>query len=149
MFNLNYCIMTRTEKIRILKNSECLRMFKDSEYGHYKLKWMSNFNLEYLISEDYIEKVSLSDYVKIEKNKIPLFIESQYGSTPSINHLLIDGEERVIAIIHKAKYSSFAFSLTLYNYVHEKRHKIIEFSNDKIIKKNGINWMRKMIDFGQ
>lgn len=141
--------MTKTEKSRILKNSECLKMFNESEYGHYKLKWMSNFNLEYLISEDYIEKVSLSDYVKIEENKVPLFIESQNSSIPSINDLLIDGEERVIAIINKAKYSSFVFSLTLYNYMHEKRHKIIEFSNEKIIKKNGINWMRKMIDFEQ
>ena len=47
--------MTKNEKSRILKNSECLRMFNESEYGHYKLKWLSNFNLEYLISEDYIE----------------------------------------------------------------------------------------------
>ena len=101
------------------------------------------FNLEYLISEDYIEKGSLSEYVKVEENKIPLFIESQYGITPDINHLLIDGEKRIIAVIHKAKYSSFVFSLTLYDYVHEKRHRIIEFSNNKVIKKNGINWMKK------
>ncbi len=141
--------MTKKEKSRILKNSECLRMFNKSEYGNYKLKWLSNFNLKYLITEDYIEKVSLSEYVKVEENKIPLFIESQYGITPDINHLLIDGEKRIIAVIHKAKYSSFVFSLTLYNYVYEKRHRIIEFSNNKVIKKNGINWMRKMIDFNQ
>ena len=35
--------MTKKEKSRILKNSECLRMFNKREYGHYKLKWLSNF----------------------------------------------------------------------------------------------------------
>ena len=107
--------MTKKEKIELQKILLCLRMFNKLEYGHYKLKWLSNFNLEYLISEDYIEKGSLSEYVKVEENKIPLFIESQYGITPNINHLLIDGEKRIIAVIHKAKYSSFVFSLTLYD----------------------------------
>jgi hypothetical protein len=110
--------MTTNELEGVLKNSDCLRKFHQSDFSKvYKLKSFLNVTLDHLIVDDHIDKVSLVEFLTVEKDRIPLFIESQFGIHPKLEELFIDEEDRLVAIIHKARYSFYVFKLTIYRYI--------------------------------
>jgi hypothetical protein len=125
--------MKTTELELIIRNSNCLNEFKESQYGRlYRLKNLFTHNVGYIIPEEYVEHVSLEEFVRIESNRIPFFIESRLGASPNLNELFPDDQERVIAVLHKARYASFVYSLGIYK--HKKsalqRIEIAKFSNN-------------------
>jgi hypothetical protein len=114
-----------------------IQKFKsDPQNLNVKFKSIFKGNLPFEIDDDIFDRVELEEFVKIEQNRIPLFLGSQFGIAPRINELpeFFNGE-KIIAILAKSMLSGHVSGLTMYK-IHENEkqfhpHKIEFYSNYK------------------
>ncbi len=118
-----------------LKHKYWIKKFKNDPQN-LNIKFKSPFmgSIPFEIDEDIFDRVELEEFVKIEQNRIPLFLGSQFGIAPRINEIpdFFNGE-KIIAILAKSMLSGHVSGLTIYKiYENEKQfhpHKIEFYSN--------------------
>lgn len=79
------------------------------------------------------DEVNLEDFLKLENNRIPFFIGSQFGINPRLETVYsVDDENVLIAILCKSLLSSTVAGLKIYSLKrnHELKE-IIYFKNNK------------------
>lgn len=97
------------------------KLLKDKVYGGYP---------SFDIDESLIDEVELNEFIKIEENRIPLFIGHQFGISPSINKILnFYSGDSIIGILGKSLLSGVVGGLTIYKCVGKQRTQIIRFEN--------------------
>lgn len=76
---------------------------KDSLHGHKRFKRLPTGYPKFEINEELIDTVDFDKFIEIEEHRIPLFIGSQFGTTPDIGGMpnLFNGR-KLIAILNKS-----------------------------------------------
>jgi hypothetical protein len=100
---------------------------KSRRHGHKRFKRLETGYPPFEINEELIDIVSLEDFIRIEKDRLPLFIGSQFGINPRINEIpgFFNGRKQ-IAILAKSLLSGSVSGLTLYQI--KRRHKEFKFN---------------------
>ena len=109
-----------------------IKHFKENEeFGHLRFKLLKDGPYpRFDIDGSLIDEVELDDFVKIEENRIPFFIGSQFGITPIMDKIpnFYNGD-KIIGILGKSLLSGSVAGLTIYKCVGNKRVKIVHFKN--------------------
>jgi len=93
-----------------------IKKFKtDIEYGDKRFKRIKKGYPYFEIDNELIDIVELDDFIKIEPNRFPLFIGSQFGIHPKLNEIsdFFNGE-KVIAVLSKSVLSGSVSGLSLH-----------------------------------
>ena len=103
------------------------RFQADPKYGKIRFKRLESGYPLFEIENSLIDVVEMDVFVKIEDDRIPLFVGSQFGLNPKMNQIpnFFNGR-KVIAILSKSLLSGAVSGLSL--------HEIGE--NDKVFKPN-------------
>jgi len=110
------------------------RFESDSQHGKKRFKKLNIGYPRFDIDETLMDVVELDEFIKIEDQRIPLFIGSQFGIHPRIDEMpdFFNGE-KIIAILGKSLLSGTVAGLTLYqiqeNEVKFAYNRIIIFKN--------------------
>ena len=112
-----------------------IKHFKENkEFAHLRFKRLKGKVYggypRFDIDESLIDDVELDDFVKIEKNRIPFFIGSQFGISPIMDKIpnFYNGD-KIIGILGKSLLSGSVAGLTICKCVGNKRVKIVHFKN--------------------
>lgn len=91
------------------------RFKSDSQFGHMRLKRLNVGYPPFDIDEDLVDWVDLEEFIRIEENRLPLFIGSQFGIHPNLNELpnFYNGE-KLIAILGMSLLSGCVAGLSIY-----------------------------------
>lgn len=93
-----------------------IKNFKnDQDHGQKVFKRLNKGYPPFEIDKALIDIVEFEEFIKIEEQRIPLFIGTQFGIYPRIDDMpqLFNGE-KLIAILHKSILSGGVFRLSLY-----------------------------------
>ena len=93
-----------------------IKNFKnDQEHGQKRFKRLCKGYPPFEIDEALIDVVEFEEFIKIEEQRIPLFIGSQFGINPRIDKIpqFFNGE-KVIAILGKSLLSGHVTGLSLH-----------------------------------
>ena len=103
----------------------------DAVYGAKRFKKLDVGYPSFDIDETIVDIVNLDDFIKIEDNRIPLFIGSQFGIKPDINKLsgFFNGEKE-IAILNKSMLSGVVSGLGIFQ-IHD---------DDTVFKNNEVKF---------
>jgi hypothetical protein len=90
-----------------------IKHFKqDKRFGHLRFKFLEDNGYggypPFDIDESLVDKAKLDDFVKIEKNRIPFFVEtSRFGINPWINEIpnFFNGP-KIIAVLGRSSFNS-------------------------------------------
>lgn len=107
-----------------------IKNFKnDQDYGQFRFKRLNKDYPSFEIDEVIMDVVEFEEFMKIEEQRIPLFIGSQFGISPGIDNMpdFFNGR-KLIAILSKSLLSGHVNGLTLYQ-IEENEKK---FSSKKI-----------------
>lgn len=87
----------------------------DQDYGQKRFKRLKKGYPRFEIDEAIIDIVEFEEFIKIEEQRIPLFIGSQFGINPRIDEIprFFNGE-KLIAILNKSLLSGHVAGLSLY-----------------------------------
>jgi hypothetical protein len=90
----------------------------------------------FIFSEELLDIVEENQFLSIEKNRIPLFIGSQFGVSPKKQFRYNENEEILIAILSKSLLSEVVYGLVIYKITPRivENNSIIEFDKEKIIE---------------
>ena len=122
----------------INQNLNWLQKFLNNEdFGHMRFKRLNIDYLKFDMDEEFIDIVELEEFVKIEENRLPFFIGSQFGVHPSIAKIPgIASQDRLIAILGKSVLSGHVAGLSIYKVIkgeaavpRDSNKKIITFEN--------------------
>lgn len=97
------------------------QLLADAEYRGLRFKTMSKNSHFSNIDEELIDIVSADEFVRIESDRVPLFLGSQFGIAPRMND--IEGffeEVRLCAILGKSMLSGHVAGLTLHRIIDKK-----------------------------
>lgn len=120
-----------------------LEQFKlHPEFGKYRFKRLDKGFKGYPpfdFDESLLDVVDLETFIKIEKNRIPLFIGTQFGLYPWFYDFPeFYNEEKIIAVLGKSVLSGHVACLSLYkvdaNSKHasySKEHRVAYFNNEE------------------
>lgn len=110
------------------------KLKNDPNYSQIRFKRLEKGYPPFEIEESLIDTVSLEEFIRIEDNRLPLFIGTQFGIHPNINNIpdLFNGA-KLVAILGKSMLSGCVSGVTLYE-IGEldkdfKMNKIYEFIN--------------------
>ena len=92
-----------------------VKFLKDPVYGRNRFKIVASGYPQFEITESLIDLVGVDEFSFIEKNRIPLFIGTQFGIFPEVNEMpyFFNGE-KIIAILSKSLFSGHVAGLSLY-----------------------------------
>ena len=93
-----------------------IKNFKnDLDHGQKRFKRLNKGYPPFNIDEAIIDIVEFEEFIKIEEQRIPLFIGSQFGISPRIDEIpqFFNGE-KLIAILGKSLLSGHVAGLSLY-----------------------------------
>lgn len=108
---------------------------KDEEYGHKRLKKIDEGYPQFEIDNELVDTVDFETFLKIEKDRLPLFVGTQFGLFPSMNDMpkFFNGEKKV-AILSKSLLSGDVSGLYIHQIFEEdnkfKHLKIKSFKNN-------------------
>jgi hypothetical protein len=87
----------------------------DRNYGHMRFKRLEKGYPPFVIDDELIDTVEFEEFIKIENDRIPIFIGSQFGINPRIKEIpnFFNGI-KLIAILSKSLLSGCVNGLTLY-----------------------------------
>ena len=111
--------------------------FDDEKFGAIRFKCLDKGYPRFDFDDKLIDIVSDFDFSKIENNRIPLFIGSQFGINPRINEIsdFFNGD-KIIAVLGKSLLSGCVAGLSIYrinridvDFNAEESKKIIFFEN--------------------
>ncbi len=116
------------------------RFKKDLEYGKKRFKFLKTCNTIFQIDPDIVDYVDEEEFVKIEENRIPLGLGTQFGIYPKLigtpDSSFYNGE-KVVALIAKSLLSGCVDGLNLYHIAKDERtfshRRIRYFPNTKVI----------------
>ncbi len=88
---------------------------KDEDHGQKRFKRLNVSYPRFEIDEALIDIVEFEEFISIEKQRIPLFIGSQFGMSPGIKNMpeFFNGR-KLIAILNKSLLSGCVSGLNLY-----------------------------------
>jgi hypothetical protein len=91
------------------------KLKNDERFAHLRFKRLFKGYPPFEIEEDLIDFVDDQEFNRIEENRIPLFIGSQFGITPRINEIqeFFNGK-KYLAILGKSLLSGTVSGLTIY-----------------------------------
>jgi len=114
-----------------------LKHFKDNkQFSHFRFKIpQSKHYID--IDKDLIDIVDKETFLKIEENRIPLFLGTQFGVYPQYDIKEIAHQSRIIAILGKSLLSGNVSGVTFYKLrkngacinCESSRKEIIQFEN--------------------
>ena len=108
------------------------RFKKDATNSHKRFKKLSIGYPKFDIDKEIIDTVEFDEFIRIEKQRIPLFIGSQFGIYPRLNDMpnFFNGD-KAFAILSKSLISGNVSGLSLYEYKLEKNkyYKIHHYEN--------------------
>jgi hypothetical protein len=112
---------------------------KDPIYGTKRFKTLKAYQGSIQIDPDIVDYVSEEEFVKVEQDRIPLGVGSQFGIYPTIvykpDSVFFNGE-KVVALIFKSLLSGHVDGLHLFHIGKDEktflRRKIRYFPNQKI-----------------
>jgi len=114
--------------------------WENQEFGSFRFKRLDKgFNgyPSFDFDESLLDIVNLDAFIKVEENRIPLFIGTQFGLYPWFyNYPEFYSEEKIIAVLGKSVLSGHVAGLALYKVDANSKHacyseanKIIYFEN--------------------
>ena len=119
-----------------------IKNFKqDKKFGHLRFKLLKDKGyLPFDIDKDLVDKVGLDDFVKIEENRIPFFIGTQFGIYPNIDEIPnFYNNYKLIGILGKSILSGCVAGLSIYKVYKDnkrKRFRLAHFEN----RKSSLSW---------
>lgn len=107
----------------------------DQEHGQKRFKRLDKGYPPFEIDKALIDIVEFEEFIKIEEQRIPLFIGSQFGINPRIDDIpeLFNGR-KLIAVLSKSLLSGHVSGLTVYQI--EKNEKKFNFNKVEHYKSN-------------
>jgi hypothetical protein len=100
-------IQTKTNWIQLFKS--------DGLYGSNRFKWLGVNHPPFEIDDKLFDYVTKDDFIKIEKNRIPILLGSQFGIYPNIDKMpeFFNGT-KLVAILGKSLLSGHVAGLSIY-----------------------------------
>jgi hypothetical protein len=92
-----------------------IQLFKsDALYGLKRLKWLGTSHPPFEVDASLFDYVERSDFIKIEKDRIPLLLGSQFGLNPNIDLMpeFFNGT-KLVAILNKSLLSGHVAGLSI------------------------------------
>jgi hypothetical protein len=106
------------------------------EYGNKRFKRHDGNYPPFHIDPELIDTVTFEEFAKIEEDRIPLFIGSQFGVAPGISRPEFFNREKIIAVLAKSLLSGSVAGLMIYRisasekrFVPREDNKLIYFRN--------------------
>ena len=94
------------------------RFLSDKNFGHMRFKRLNVGYPMFDFDDELIDTVELDKFIKVEKNRLPLFIGSQFGIHPKmVNIPGFASEDRIIAVLAKSLLSGCVAGLSIYRVV--------------------------------
>lgn len=97
-----------------------LKHFRDNtDFGNYRFKKLEKGFCGYPpfdFDDSILDTVDLETFIKVEKNRVPLFIGTQFGRYPWFTDFQgFYNEERIIAVLSRSLLSGQVVGLALYS----------------------------------
>ena len=106
---------------------------QDKKFGHLRFKLLEDKGCggypPFDIDQSLIDKVKLDDFVKIEKNRIPFFVGSQFGINPWIDKIPnFFNRPKIIAVLGKSLLSGHVAGLSIYKVYKDDKRKWVRLA---------------------
>jgi hypothetical protein len=113
---------------------------QNPEYCHLRFKKLDKGFYGYPpfdIDKTIIDEVDADTFIKIEENRIPLFIGTQFGVYPSVEEIpKFLSQDKIVAILGKSLLSGLVSGLGIYkllsNSNFDKKIEIVYFGNENV-----------------
>jgi hypothetical protein len=102
----------------------------DPIFGNKRFKKLDRVYPSFDIDESLIDTVNMDEFLKIEEDRIPFFIGSQFGIAPGFEIAGFFNGEKVVAILKKSLMSGMVVGLFLYKIGADET----KFSNNEIAR---------------
>jgi len=91
------------------------KFLKDSAYRRNRFKILHSGYPQFELTESLADEVGVDEFSLIEKNRIPLFIGTQFGIFPRVNEMphFFNGK-KIIAVLGKSLLSGAVAGLSIY-----------------------------------
>lgn len=90
--------------------------YGDPRFAQFRFKYPEKIQVKFDFPDQLIDLVSYEDYYKTEKDRIPLFIGSQFGIIPRFEKAKpLFGDQKHIAILGKSLLTGAVSSLKIYS----------------------------------
>ncbi len=122
--------LNKLEKIQLYKTYWMKNFIQNPQFGKKRFKRIANnFPDKVELDDTYVDLVDIEDFIKIEDERIPLFIGTQFGIYPHFEDIpnFFNGK-KLVAILGKSLLSGVVSGLSLYEIGENDK----EFSHDKI-----------------
>ena len=112
------------------------RLKENVEYKNIRFKKLNVSYPLFTFSKELIDIVDNDEFLTIEKERIPLFIGSQFGLSPNIQLSYNENKEIRVAILAKSWLSGVVYGLVIYEIIPRivENNSIIVFDKEKIIE---------------
>ena len=114
-FKKKKVVTTKNDESHLLKWTEKLK--KNNEFENIRFKKLNVVYPLFVFPQNLLDEVNFENFVYTEKNRLPLFIGSQFGVFPKLEEIYNGNEEVIkIAILSKSLLSGTVSGLKIYLY---------------------------------
>jgi len=103
----------------------------DEQFGNKRFKFMESCEISFHIDEGLVDFVGQEEYDRIEDDRIPLLIGTQFGIAPGFSPDFFNGD-KVVAILAKSLLSGAVNGVRFYRV--DKHDTTLIISDERIIK---------------